>query len=154
MCVPCRLRECIVDNGEKRRREVDNGMIMCYYGSLFVGCYTLPQYRQPVSLECSSCTCVLVAGVSSFHSMHPKLISVFLTRGNPGTLLKGLCKLVCNFVTGEKVSNEQVPEQCGVHRLHPNSVSNCSTMLPKRSPCCFISYQPGKGKLQSYQYVE
>jgi hypothetical protein len=98
MCVLCRLRVFLVDNGEKREREVDNDMIMCYHCSLVVGCNTLPQYRRPVFLDCSSCTYVLVAGVSSFHSIHPKLISVFLTHGNPGTLLEGLYELGCNVV--------------------------------------------------------
>jgi hypothetical protein len=87
-----------VDNGEKRRREVDSDMIMCYHCSLVIGCNTLLQYRRPVFLDCSSCTCVLVADVSSFHSIHPKLVSVFLTHGNPGTLLEGLYELVCNVV--------------------------------------------------------
>jgi hypothetical protein len=94
MCVLCRLRVCVVDNGDKRERKVDNDMMMCYHCSLVVGCNTLPQYRGPVFLDCSSCTYVLVAGVSSFHSFHPKLISVFLTHGNPGTLLRGFTSSV------------------------------------------------------------
>jgi hypothetical protein len=79
-----------VDNGEKREREVDNDVIMYYHCSLVVGCNTLLQYRRPVFLDFSSSTYVSVAGVSSFHSIHPKLISVFLTHGNPGILLEEL----------------------------------------------------------------
>jgi hypothetical protein len=98
MCELCRLRVCVVDNGEKREREVDNDMIMCFHCSLVVGFNTLPECRRPDFLDCSYCTYVLFAGVASIHSIHPKLISVFLTHGNPGTLLEVFYELGCNVV--------------------------------------------------------
>jgi cyclic lactone autoinducer peptide len=52
------------------------------------------------------------------------------------------------------VSNEQVPEQCGVLRVLLNNVLNCAAILSNRSPCWSIFYQPDKKTLQSDQYVE